>query len=86
MMDIEERVKEIIHEQLSVRAENVLPEALLTKDLGADSLDQAKLVMAMEEEFGISIPDEDADGISTVKDAIEYIKHATGYVKDAVGA
>ena len=55
-------------------------------DLGADSLDQVELIMAMEEEFGVSIPDEEAERISTVKDLIEYIKDATGYIKNAVGA
>jgi acyl carrier protein len=78
MADIEEKVKEIICEQLNVSAEDVVPEASFVDDLGADSLDQVELIMAMEEEFDISIPDEDAEKIATVKDAIEYIEKATG--------
>ena len=86
MTDIGEKVKKIICEQLDIPAADVIPEASFTDDLGADSLDQVELIMAMEEEFAVSIPDEDAERITTVKDAIEYIKHATGYIKDAVGA
>ncbi|UCB49056.1 MAG: acyl carrier protein [Deltaproteobacteria bacterium] len=78
MADIEEKVKEIICEQLNVSAEDVVPEASFVDDLGADSLDQVELIMAMEEEFDISIPDEDAEKIATVKDAIDYIKKASG--------
>jgi len=78
MADIEEKVKEIICEQLNVSAEDVVPEASFVDDLGADSLDQVELIMAMEEEFDISIPDEDAEKIATVKDAIEYIEKAEG--------
>jgi acyl carrier protein len=78
MADIEEKVREIICEQLNVSAEDVVPEASFVDDLGADSLDQVELIMAMEEEFDISIPDEDAEKIATVKDAIEYIEKATG--------
>ena len=77
MADIEEKVKEIICEQLDVSAEEVVPQASFVDDLGADSLDQVELIMAIEEEFDISIPDEDAEKIATVKDAIEYIKKAT---------
>ena len=77
MAGIEEKVKEIICEQLDVAAENVVPEASFVDDLGADSLDQVELIMAMEEAFDISIPDEDAEKIATAKDAIEYIKKAT---------
>ncbi len=78
MADIEEKVKEIICEQLNVSAEDVVPEASFVDDLGADSLDQVELIMAMEEEFDISIPDEDAEKIATVKDALDYIKKVSG--------
>ncbi len=78
MGDIEERVIKIICEQLNVPKEDVVPEASFVDDLGADSLDQVELIMAMEEEFDISVPDEDAEKIVTVKDAIEYIKKAIG--------
>lgn len=78
MADVEEKVKEIICEQLDVSAEDVVPEASFVDDLGADSLDQVELIMAMEEEFDISIPDEDAEKIATVKDALDYIKKASG--------
>jgi acyl carrier protein len=71
---IEQRVKEIIVEQLGVEEEEVSPEASFIDDLGADSLDTVELVMAFEEEFNIEIPDEDAEGITTVQDAIDYIK------------
>ena len=73
-MSIEERVKKIIVEQLGVKEEDVKPEASFVEDLGADSLDTVELVMALEEEFDIEIPDEDAEKISTVGDAVEYIK------------
>jgi acyl carrier protein len=71
---IEQRVKEIIVEQLGVEEDEVSPEASFIDDLGADSLDTVELVMAFEEEFNIEIPDEDAERISTVQDAIDYIK------------
>ena len=74
MASIEERVKEIIVEQLGVEEDQVSPEASFIDDLGADSLDTVELVMAFEEEFNIEIPDEDAEGITTVQDAIDYIK------------
>lgn len=70
---IEEKVKEIIAKQLGVNATEVIPEASFVEDLGADSLDTVELVMAFEEAFGIEIPDEDAEKIVKVKDAIEYI-------------
>jgi acyl carrier protein len=70
---IEEKVKEIISKQLGVNATEVVPEASFVEDLGADSLDTVELVMAFEEAFGIEIPDEDAEKIAKVKDAIEYI-------------
>jgi acyl carrier protein len=71
---IEERVKEIIVEQLGVEEDEVSPEASFVDDLGADSLDTVELVMAFEEEFNIEIPDEDAERIGTVQDAVDYIK------------
>jgi len=70
---IEEKVKEIIAKQLGVNVTEVVPEASFVEDLGADSLDTVELVMAFEEAFGIEIPDEDAEKIVKVKDAIEYI-------------
>ncbi|MCD6505653.1 acyl carrier protein [Candidatus Poribacteria bacterium] len=73
-MNVEEKVKEIIAEQLQVDAERVTPEASFIDDLGADSLDTVELVMAFEEAFDIEIPDEDAEKIRTVGDAINYIK------------
>jgi acyl carrier protein len=69
-----EKVKEIIASQLGVEIEEVTPEASFIDDLGADSLDTVELVMALEEEFGIEIPDEDAEKITTVNDAISYIE------------
>ncbi|MDE2876271.1 MAG: acyl carrier protein [Gemmatimonadota bacterium] len=73
----EARVKEIIVEELGVEADKVTPDASFVDDLGADSLDTVELVMAFEEEFGIDIPDEDAEQMRTVGDAISYIdKHA----------
>ena len=71
---VEERVKEIIVEQLGVEEDEVLPAAKFIEDLGADSLDTVELVMAFEEEFDLEIPDEDAEKIVTVGDAISYIK------------
>jgi len=73
-VNVEEKVKEIIAEQLQVDAERVTPEASFIDDLGADSLDTVELVMAFEEAFDIEIPDEDAEKIRTVGDAINYIK------------
>jgi acyl carrier protein len=72
-MSIDEKIKKIICEQLEVSEDDVVPEASFVDDLGADSLDQVELIMAMEEEFGISISDEEAEKIVTVKDAIDYI-------------
>ena len=78
MASVEERVKQIIVEQLGVDEGEVPPTASFVDDLGADSLDTVELVMAFEEAFGIEIPDEDAEKIATVKDAVEYIqKHAS---------
>ena len=70
----EEKVKKIIAEQLGVKLEEVTDAASFIEDLGADSLDTVELVMALEEEFGIEIPDEDAEKIATVQDAITYIR------------
>jgi acyl carrier protein len=78
MADIIERVKKIIIEQLDVAAEDVVSAASFVDDLGADSLDQVELIMAMEEEFNVSISDEDAEKIATVQDAIDYIQKALG--------
>lgn len=69
-----DRVKKVVVEQLSVAENEVTPEASFTADLGADSLDTVELVMAFEEEFGIEIPDEEAEKIATVKDAVTYIE------------
>src|SRR4030095_15536269 len=71
---VEEKVKEIIVEQLGVEEDDVTPAAKFIEDLGADSLDTVELVMALEEHFDIQIPDEDAEKIATVGDAIQYIK------------
>ena len=73
-MALEDRVTEIIVEQLGVSKQEVVPEASFIDDLGADSLDIVELVMAMEEEFDIEIPDEDAEKIQTIADAIKYIR------------
>ena len=76
-MSVEEKVKEIIIDQLGVDEKQVNPEASFIDDLGADSLDTVELVMALEEEFDVEIPDEDAEKIGTVQNAIEYIKDHT---------
>ncbi|MBI2878068.1 MAG: acyl carrier protein [Candidatus Tectomicrobia bacterium] len=73
-MNIEERVIQLIVNQLGVEREEVTSDASFVEDLGADSLDTVELVMAFEEEFDIEIPDEDAEKITTVRDAVEYIK------------
>ncbi|MDA8083790.1 MAG: acyl carrier protein [Nitrospiraceae bacterium] len=75
MVMVEEKVKEIIAKQLGVNAAEVVPDASFVEDLGADSLDTVELVMAFEETFNIEIPDEDAEKIAKVKDAVEYIKN-----------
>jgi acyl carrier protein len=72
--DVSEKVKKIIVDQLGVEEDEVTPEASFIEDLGADSLDIVELIMALEEEFGIEIPDEDAEKIATVKDAVSYIQ------------
>lgn len=74
MKSVEERVKKIVAEQLGVDEDEVTPDASFVDDLGADSLDTVELVMAFEEEFGIEIPDEDAEKIITVQNSIDYIK------------
>ena len=71
---VEQKVKEIICEQLGVSEEEVTPEASFIEDLGADSLDIVELVMAFEEEFGIEIPDEHAEKITRVREAVDYIE------------
>jgi len=76
-MATEDKVKSIIVEQLGVKAEDITPESPFINDLGADSLDTVELVMALEEEFGVEIPDEDAEKISTVGEAIKYIEQKT---------
>jgi acyl carrier protein len=73
----EDRVKEIIAKELEVDVKQLSPEAKFIEDLGADSLDIVELVMALEEEFGIDIPDEDADKLKTVGDAMSYLKSQT---------
>ena len=77
-MAVAEKVKSIIVEQLGVDADEVTPDASFTDDLGADSLDIVELVMAFEEEFGIEIPDEEAEKISNVREAVDYIQNNTG--------
>ena len=77
-MAVEEKVKSIIVEQLGVDADEVSLEASFTDDLGADSLDIVELVMAFEEEFNIEIPDEDAEKITNVRDAVKYIETHAG--------
>ena len=72
-MSVEDKIKKIIAEKLSVDPEEVVPEAAFVDDLGADSLDLVELIMSMEEEFDIDISDEDAEKLATVKDAIAYI-------------
>ena len=73
MSTIEERVKKIVAEQLDVKEEEVTNNASFIEDLGADSLDNVELVMALEEEFELEIPDEQAEKINTVQDAVDYI-------------
>ena len=74
MEPVADRVKKIIVDQLGVEEDLVTPEASFVDDLGADSLDTVELVMALEEEFGVEIPDEDAEKITTVQQAIDYVK------------
>ncbi|MBV9110183.1 MAG: acyl carrier protein [Gemmatimonadetes bacterium] len=74
MADIEAKVKDIIINELGVEPEKVTPDASFVEDLGADSLDTVELVMAFEEEFGMEIPDEEAEKLQTVRDAVNYIQ------------
>ena len=76
MANIEQKVKDIIVEQLGVEADKVTTEAKFIDDLGADSLDIVELVMAFEEEFGIEVPDEAAEGLRSVSDVVTYIEKA----------
>ncbi|RUM60474.1 MAG: acyl carrier protein [Persephonella sp.] len=76
--NIEEKVKEIIAEQLGIEVDQIKPESKFVDDLGADSLDVVELIMAFEEAFDIEIPDEDAEKIQTVKDVIDYIQAKLG--------
>jgi len=73
-MALEERVKKVIEEQLSVNQDQIKEDASFIDDLGADSLDTVELVMALEEEFGVEIPDEEAEKITKVGEAIQYVK------------
>jgi len=75
MSNVEERVKKIVAEQLGVKEEEVTNEASFVDDLGADSLDTVELVMALEEEFECEIPDEEAENITTVQQAIDYVNN-----------
>lgn len=74
MSDIAQKVKQIIIDKLGVEESEVTPEASFTNDLGADSLDTVELVMAFEEEFGVEVPDEDAEKLQSVGDVIKYIE------------
>ena len=76
-MAVEDKIKGLVAEQLGVSEDEVTPEASFTDDLGADSLDIVELVMAIEEEYGIEIPDDDAEKIQTIQDAISYIEERT---------
>lgn len=77
-MSVEEKVIEIISQKLNLSKDQIKPEASFVDDLGADSLDLVELVMAMEEAFGMEVPDEEAEKLRTVKEVIEYVKAKTG--------
>ena len=83
MATIEERVKKIVMEQLGVSEDEVNNDKSFVDDLGADSLDTVELVMALEEEFETEIPDEEAENITTIQEAIDYIKANSGEEKEA---
>ena len=74
MSEHESKLKQIVAEKLGVSEDKVIPQASFVDDLGADSLDQVELIMALEDEFNVEIPDEDAEKIRTVKDALDYIQ------------
>jgi acyl carrier protein len=76
--DLEAKVKAIIVDKLGVDIDSITPESSFTNDLGADSLDTVELIMQFEEEFGVTIPDEDAEKIATVGDAMDYLKQKAG--------
>ena len=76
-MAVKDKIREMIVEQLGVSAEEVVPEASFIDDLGADSLDIVELVMAIEEEYSLEIPDEDAERMQTIQDAITYVEERT---------
>ena len=78
MSDIEDKVKDIIAEELGVERDKVMPAASFMEDLGADSLDTVELVMAFEKEFDIDIPDEEAEKLRTVGDALKYLHEKSG--------
>jgi acyl carrier protein len=81
MPAVEEKVKQIIVDQLGVEPAEITPAASFVDDLGADSLDRVELIMALEETFGVEIPDADAEKISTVQDAVDYIQKNAKSVK-----
>ena len=81
MSNVNDKVRSIIAEQLGVKPEEVTPQASFIDDLGADSLDTVELVMALEEEFGIEIPDEDAEKMTTVGDALKYVQEKSATKK-----
>ncbi|MGC2697298.1 MAG: acyl carrier protein [Candidatus Angelobacter sp.] len=81
MPGVEEKLKQIVVDQLGVEASDVTSSASFVDDLGADSLDRVELIMALEETFGIEIPDEDAEKIATVQDAIDYVQKNAKSIK-----
>jgi acyl carrier protein len=81
-MELFEEIKQVVSEQLGVKPEEIKPTASFRDDLGADSLDAVELIMALEEKFGIEIPDEDAEKLKTVNDATKYIENKTNNPRD----